>query len=35
MAAYQRNMYDTASVAAMSEMVITATRVATSLYYTR
>ncbi|MGC8623854.1 MAG: peptidylprolyl isomerase [Phycisphaerae bacterium] len=34
MANYQRRMYDTASVAAMSQMVRTATRVATALYYT-
>jgi hypothetical protein len=34
MADYQRHMYDSASVAAMTQMVRTATRVATALYYT-
>lgn len=34
MDAYQKNMYDTASVAAMSKMVSTATQVATARYYT-
>ncbi len=32
--AYQRNMYDTASVKAMTRMVATASQVATSLYFT-
>jgi hypothetical protein len=32
--AYQRNMYDAASVKAMSRMVATASQVATSLYFT-